>query len=289
MTNTIASSQWVIVLLASLFFFLGFLVTTYIAKIKGFFSLPCKKYIGLTPVIIDLLFSSLFFIFSLLASSFVLVRWNFSQPISNIHLIALIQSISFVLNIVLILLYKMIKKGFPLRTIIKDPLFPAKTSCGEDISSGLKTLLLALFPLLAGMCFFETILIYINGEAPPAQDAVKFLIAALKEGKAIGPALFTIIVAAPILEEFLFRGVIQSYFRKKIGSTAAIFSASVLFSLFHFSSAQGFQNIFILLSLFILSLYLGFIYEKTRSIIANITLHVTFNLINTIVIIIYSI
>jgi membrane protease YdiL (CAAX protease family) len=289
MTNATTSVEWVEVLLASLFFFLSFLVSTYFAKIKGFFSLPFKNYIGQSPAGIDVTLTTFFWIASLLISGNILVRWNFSVPLSNIHLIALIQTFSFLLNVTLILLYTLIRKTFPFRSIIKDPLFPGKTWIGLDIITGLKALTLALFPLLAGMCFFESILIYVNGGTPPTQDAVKFLIEALKEGKPIFLALFTIIVAAPILEEFLFRGVIQSYFRKKIGPIAGIFSASALFSLFHFSHSQGFQNIFILLSLFILSLYLGFVYEKTRSIIANITLHVTFNLINTIVIIIYNI
>ncbi|MCH9616708.1 MAG: hypothetical protein SP4CHLAM5_02790 [Chlamydiia bacterium] len=288
MTNGATDMQWVGVLLTSLFFFLGFLVSTYIAKMKGFFSLPFKKYVGASPAGIDVLLTTFFWIFSLFVSSNILVRWNFTVSLTNIHLIALIQTFAFLFNVILIFFYALIRSSFPIKSIIKDPLFPGKTTIGSDIATGIKALILALFPLLAGMCVFESILIYVNGGTPPMQEAVKFLIEALKEGKPIFLALFTIIVAAPILEEFLFRGIIQSYFRKKIGPIAGIFSASALFSLFHFSYSQGFQNIFILLSLFILSLYLGFIYEKTRSIIANITLHVTFNLINTIVIIIYN-
>ena len=93
-----------------------------------------------------------------------------------------------------------------------------------------------------------------------------------------------VITVAPIVEEILFRGFLQSWLFDIFGRRRAIFFTSVIFAGFHFSFAQGIFNFELLVTLFILSCFLGFIYEKRQSIWASIGLHFTFNLIGVIMI-----
>ncbi|CCB91388.1 putative membrane protein [Waddlia chondrophila 2032/99] len=95
-----------------------------------------------------------------------------------------------------------------------------------------------------------------------------------------------VICVVPIAEELLFRGYLQGWLRRFIHPKSAIFFASAVFALFHFSLAQGWSNIEYLVSLFTLSLILGFLYEKQRSLWAPIGLHAVFNCVNVILLVV---
>jgi membrane protease YdiL (CAAX protease family) len=90
----------------------------------------------------------------------------------------------------------------------------------------------------------------------------------------------------PILEEFLFRGLLQSWIKKKLGHASwTIVITSIIFALFHYSTSQGVTNIELLSSLFLLSCFLGFLYERQRSLWAPIGLHGFFNAMSILMII----
>jgi len=111
----------------------------------------------------------------------------------------------------------------------------------------------------------------------PDQIAVKFLKSTFEKPLYFTITTLSIIVLAPLIEETLFRGFFQSFIRKHLGSKQAIFITSVCFAFFHYSASQGIGNISIIGSLFVLSLFLGFLYEKQGSLLAPITLHALFN------------
>jgi membrane protease YdiL (CAAX protease family) len=82
--------------------------------------------------------------------------------------------------------------------------------------------------------------------------------------------LFAVLVA-PVLEEFLFRGV---YFRAiwtKTGPVAAAIISSLVFTLAHGISGAT-------LAVFVLGLYLCYMYKRSGSIIPGMILHTTNNL-----------
>lgn len=92
---------------------------------------------------------------------------------------------------------------------------------------------------------------------------------------------FAIITLVPFTEEFLFRGLLQSWLKRTFKVTwPAVILSSVLFSIFHFSAAQGITNIELLSSLFLLSCVLGYVFERQRSLWAPIGLHSFFNLMS---------
>ena len=109
------------------------------------------------------------------------------------------------------------------------------------------------------------------------QNAVRFVKVAKSTPISLTFALLSVLVAAPLLEEFLFRGILQTYFKKRMGPQAAILLSAFLFALFHFSAGQGLGNVSLIISLLILGTFLGFLYERQGSLWAPIGLHMAFN------------
>lgn len=93
-----------------------------------------------------------------------------------------------------------------------------------------------------------------------------------------------IVTVIPLIEELLFRGFLQSWIKGLFGTKFAIMITSVMFAFFHFSTSQGIENIELVISLFVLSCFLGFLKEKFSSIWASVGLHSTFNLISILMI-----
>ncbi len=116
----------------------------------------------------------------------------------------------------------------------------------------------------------------------PDQIAVKFLKSTFSNPLFFVLAVCAIIILAPLIEELLFRGFLQSYIRRHLGPKQAILITSVCFSLFHYAAGQGLGNISIIISLFILSLFLGFICEKQGTLLAPMVLHSLFNTVSVI-------
>ena len=114
------------------------------------------------------------------------------------------------------------------------------------------------------------------------QVAVKYVKLAMSQPLSLAFALLSVLVLAPVVEEYLFRGVLQTYFKKRMGIKPAILLSALCFALFHYSTSQGLGNISLLFSLLILGGYLGFIYERQGSLWASISLHMIFNAISAI-------
>ena len=81
-----------------------------------------------------------------------------------------------------------------------------------------------------------------------------------------GWSILTTIVMAPILEEILFRGVIQGSAMSRFGAMRAIFISSAVFGLIHIMPQQ-------VIYAFVVGLVLGYVYWKTKSIMSVITIH----------------
>ncbi len=76
----------------------------------------------------------------------------------------------------------------------------------------------------------------------------------------------TSIILAPIMEEILFRGIIQESLTTKYGPAAAILVTSVIFGLIHVNPPQAINAFFI-------SIILGYVYLLTRSILPVMLVH----------------
>jgi len=82
---------------------------------------------------------------------------------------------------------------------------------------------------------------------------------------------FMIVIAAPILEELLFRGVILDGLLKNYQPVHAILFSAFLFALVHGNLAQG-------IGAFLGGILMGWIYWKTQSVIPGILIHFFNNL-----------
>lgn len=150
----------------------------------------------------------------------------------------------------------------------------------EDISWGAVAWLLC-FPLISLVAQgVNAVLTYYNLSGEVDQVAVKYLKDALLNPKLFWTAFWLIIFVVPFIEETLFRGFFQTWLRQKMGPASAIALTSLLFAGFHFSSSQGWHNVDLLIALFVLSCYMGHLYEKRGSIWASASLHMLFNAIS---------
>jgi membrane protease YdiL (CAAX protease family) len=117
---------------------------------------------------------------------------------------------------------------------------------------------------------------------PSKQSIVDYLQKTMQSPLAFFLTIVTIVVIAPISEEILFRGYLQTWLKKLFGKKIGILFASFIFALFHFSYPQGYGNITIIGSLFVVAIYFGILYERQKSLISPIIAHMIFNTISTI-------
>jgi len=145
------------------------------------------------------------------------------------------------------------------------------------------------FPVVAFVDQIANLVTYlVFGVSHVEQVAVRYVRLAAESPYLLTIAMISTVIAAPILEEWVFRGFMQTYLKSKIGFFKALICTSLIFALFHLSPAQGAGNFTLIFSLFTLALYLGFLYERQKSLIAPIALHMTFNSISVIRIVLFS-
>jgi membrane protease YdiL (CAAX protease family) len=108
------------------------------------------------------------------------------------------------------------------------------------------------------------------GYTPPKQPVVELF---LKE-KDAAFLFYTSIFAAifgPMIEELFFRGFMYNAFKKRVGILPAMLVTAATFAALH-AHAAGF------LPIMVLGLGLAWIYEKTGTLVAPVTVHIAHNL-----------
>lgn len=123
----------------------------------------------------------------------------------------------------------------------------------------------------------DAVYLFFNLHEIPDQVAIGYVKSTLGNFWYLLIALSNVVIFAPLLEEFLYRGVLQTYLNQLVGRTSSIFLTSIMFALSHFAPSQGYSNIIIIGSLIVFSLFLCFVYERQKSLIAPIVLHAMFN------------
>ena len=202
---------------------------------------------------------------------------------ANANILGFSFSINIAINLLLIFILYLFcfraKKDITMSIIKRGQI--DKTTLKRDAIVGVLSWLIA-FPLVSFFSSILEILIYLafKVQKVPNQLATEFIKSSLKHPIFFVMALISVIIIAPIVEEFLFRGVLQNIFKKFMNRSLVILATSVIFAFFHFAISQKLANITILGSLFILGVFLSFLYEKQKSLISPIFLHATFNAIS---------
>jgi uncharacterized protein len=125
--------------------------------------------------------------------------------------------------------------------------------------------------------------IWLWGEGEVEQVAVKHLKQAMGNPYLFGLMVFAVIILVPCLEELLFRGFFQNLLKRYFNRSWAMVLSAIVFSLAHFSYSQKTGNFQLILSLFVLAFFLGFLYERERTLWAPMSLHMAFNGYNVLI------
>ena len=151
----------------------------------------------------------------------------------------------------------------------------------KDIKAMFTTLILVFPVILCVSSFIDLVVRDLFGlQNLPDQIAVQWLKMSFENPLYFVLTALSIVVIAPLLEETLFRGFLQSFLRQRLGPKYAIGISSFLFACFHYSMGQGWNNIPIIVTLLPLAFFLGYLYEKQKSLFASISLHAAFNTIS---------
>ena len=186
-------------------------------------------------------------------------------------------SIAVCLTVFLIFTLLATKSKSNLHHLIKDFHFKGCSSIKWDVMIGIFGWLIAL-PIVNVVSQGTTLIVdALFRTVIFEQDAITYLKDSKDHPISLIFTTFTIALLAPLLEELVFRGLIQNYLSAKWGSIAGLLVSSAIFALVHFSFSQGLGNISIILSLFVLSLFIGHTYNRQRSLVAPLTFHAIFN------------
>lgn len=98
---------------------------------------------------------------------------------------------------------------------------------------------------------------------PPSESFIDWMKEEITGG---WPSVLTIVVAAPVLEEILMRGIILDGFLKRYRPVVAIFWSALIFGAIHFNIWQG-------VSAFSFGLLAGWLYWRSGSLLLCMVLH----------------
>ena len=211
---------------------------------------------GIIPIVSIVFISSLIY-------RFILLEPIFNLPISQMQYTVLINTVPTILYGVLILLYLFVFKKF---NLIHNDEFE-------------KSMLMYILVGLISLLFFNTLisLIFEILDVSVGTNTV------IKAGESLDPIYYLYLVPGMILfvgpiEEVMVRGVVQGSFREHFSVNTSIFVTSFIFGLLHIISVEGFvQTITYVMSTFVLSIILGYIYEETQNIIVPSLTHGFYN------------
>jgi membrane protease YdiL (CAAX protease family) len=130
---------------------------------------------------------------------------------------------------------------------------------------------LAVIPLLLAVLFTLAAIAQAFSYEPPPQPVVQMY---LKKSTEPYLVFFTLFVAGagPVIEEIFFRGFTYKAFRAKMGVRWALVISALIFAALH-------MNLIAFIPIFILGIFLGYLYEKTGSLVPSMTVHMLHNLI----------
>lgn len=105
----------------------------------------------------------------------------------------------------------------------------------------------------------------------PMNDFVKKLVLQIAQYNGVW-AFLTIVIAGPLLEELIFRGIMLDGFLKRYSPVKSILVSSALFGIFHMNPWQ-------FVTAMVLGSFIGWVYYRTRSTALAIYIHMLNNLI----------
>ena len=234
-----------------------------IAIDKGYFYMP-KNEVTNVPLtlghlsILLLIFLSISFGFSRIIASLILPLFHLIKFDIHSQMPAFYSTANFLLQIAFLIGLFLFFTFTPKQvfTYIWKRDFVGKTTLFQDLLFGaLSWFILYPYILLSSSLleFFSSLFFHINKFNE--QVAIAYLKSTMDTPFFFILTLISIILFAPIIEEFIFRGFILNYLKKWMGRWGSILLSSTLFSLFHlfFFPEHGGHELFLQLSFSLLS------------------------------------
>lgn len=166
------------------------------------------------------------------------------------------------------------------RQIWGDRAFIGLNEWFHDAALGTATWMIT-FPMIIILTqTLELFIDWINPSARHEQVAVQHLKLTFDDPTLFWVTVLTIVFVVPMVEEILFRGILLNWIRSQVGIAKGIVLSAFTFACFHFSISQGWDNVTLLPSLFLLGCFLGYLFVRQQSLWASISLHATFNAIS---------
>lgn len=147
--------------------------------------------------------------------------------------------------------------------------------------------LFAAVPLVMGSIMMVQVVSALLGHEAPVigHDMLNMLI---ESDSALGSALIIIsaVLIAPVLEEVIFRGLMQSVLVEWFGQSmrwGVVLVTATVFALVHVGSVPPAAMAQVIFGLLVFGVILGWLYERTGSLWPSIIVHIGFNALNVIV------
>ncbi|MBI3307362.1 MAG: CPBP family intramembrane metalloprotease [Candidatus Omnitrophica bacterium] len=140
----------------------------------------------------------------------------------------------------------------------------------KEVMMGLGGYVAVLPIFFAVLIFLTTVANFFHYEPPAHPLVTVFLEEDKRSPWLIFYSVFLASVVAPIFEEIFFRGFCYTLFKKKWGMGWGMVLSSAFFALIH-------QNSFAFWPIFILGIGMAYLYEKRRTLLPSMVLHVMHN------------
>jgi membrane protease YdiL (CAAX protease family) len=159
--------------------------------------------------------------------------------------------------------------------------FPSRRDLPKEIAIGAGLGLLVRLGAGIAAAIVVSILQKATGQSVSVPEQVK----SGMSGPALALFAAYAVVVAPITEEFVFRGLIYRRLRDRFGVVAGAILSAIPFGLIHFVTHQSWPDVITLqLTMVVTGIGLALIYERRKTIVADIAGHAAFNLLAVILI-----
>ena len=178
----------------------------------------------------------------------------------------ILLSLSLVVNILTCLyIFNIVRIGYSMSVV---SLGLTIRNWKSDVKTGMKHYLIVL-PVIIASGFVVDFALRAFGIEPEQQDIINNVLSEDSLG-VLAFMVFFGMLAAPIVEELIFRGFLQSAVRITCGKMQTVLTSGFIFALIHW-------NAHVFLQIFVLGLLLAYLFEKTGSLVAPITVHICHN------------
>jgi ABC-2 type transport system permease protein len=157
--------------------------------------------------------------------------------------------------------------GFPRATWLRD--------VGFGAVGGVLTYLIGSFGIAILLAIVYRL---VTGQSLQTPDQIPVEISGVR----VVLAILMAVIAAPVVEEFFFRGCLFRGFRARYSFWPSAIGSALFFGLAHYSLEEGldaFGRFFLVILMFFVGLSFAWIYERRGSLWSSIAAHMAFNII----------